>query len=504
LYLTFVFILLLAAFAAYVISPKGSKISLKWLHIPYSQQLTTHLGLDLKGGAYLEYQANLGSIAQNQRSTAMESASSSIERRIYNAGVQEPLVQTQGSDKIIVELPGITNTSQAIQIIGQTPYLEFRNQDPNPNPNQQAVVDASGNVTLNPYYGWTSTGLTGQQLKSASVQFDQSGNPQILLQFDGSGTTLFSNMTGANIGKPIAIFLDGSLLSEPTVQNAITNGQAVITGQFTVQQAKDLATNLNSGALPVPIKLISQQTVGATLGQDSIQKSVVAGMIGLLLIALFMLIYYRLPGLLAICALAIYAMLSFAVFKIGLSVTAVILVGLFFFLAIASNWVFGIFAFVSYFGLMFLGGLSPVTLTLAGIAGFILSIGMAVDANILIFERTKEELRLGKEVSQAVTDGFSRAWPSIRDSNISSLITVTILYTFGTPSIKSFAITLGVGIIISLFTAITVTKTFLRMFVGHNVLVHPWLFGVSKKVKHAPAVATEAVAVAADEGNDHA
>lgn len=481
LYLTFAFIVLLAAFAAYVVSPKGSKLSFKWAHINYEKQFVTHLGLDLKGGAYLQYQADLSTIPSDQRTNAMEAAQTSISNRLFNHGVQEPYVQVSGSDKIIVELPGITNVDDAINYIGQTPFLEFRTQDTSADAKQNATVDAKGNVTLNPYAGWKSSGLTGKQLKSAAVQFDQSGNPQVLLQFNTEGTKLFGDITKANLGKPIAIFIDGQMIDQPTVQNAITDGQAVITGQFTVDQAKALVTNLNSGALPVPIKLISQQTVGPTLGASSVQKSIIAGVLGLLLIILFMLIYYRLPGLVAIAALAVYALLSFAVFKIGLSVIAVILVGLFFFLAIASNWVFGIFAFVSYFGLMFLGGLSPVTLTLAGIAGFILSIGMAVDANILIFERTKEELRMGKGIEQAIMDGFNRAWPSIRDSNISSLITVSILYIFGTPAIKSFAETLGVGIIISLFTAITVTKTFLAMFVGHNALRHPWLFGIRRR-----------------------
>jgi preprotein translocase subunit SecD len=486
LYLTFAFIILLAAFAAYVISPAGSKISFKWAHINYEKDFTTHLGLDLKGGAYLEYQADLSTIPAASQTAAMTSAQTSISNRLFNHGVQEPYVQISGSNRIIVELPGITNVDDAINYIGQTPFLEFRTQDPNPNSAQQASIDANGNVTINPYYGWVTTGLTGQDLKSASVQFDQSGNPQVLLQFNDAGTKLFSQLTTDNIGKPIAIFLDGQLIDQPTVQNAITNGQAVITGQFTIDEAKALVNNLNSGALPVPIKLISQQTVGPTLGASSVQKSIIAGVLGLILIVLFMLIYYRLPGVLAIAALVVYGMLSFAVFKIGLSVIAVILVGLFFFLAIASNWVFGIFAFVSYFGLLFLGGLNPVTLTLAGIAGFILSIGMAVDANILIFERTKEELRMGKGIEQSISDGFNRAWPSIRDSNISSLITVSILYIFGTPSIKSFAETLGVGIIISLFTAITVTKTFLAMFIGSNVLKHPWLFGIRKS--KVPAV----------------
>jgi preprotein translocase subunit SecD len=226
--------------------------------------------------------------------------------------------------------------------------------------------------------------------------------------------------------------------------------------------------------------LISQETVGATLGKESVQKSVVAGIIGLLMIIIFMIVYYRFPGLLATFALFVYALISFAVFKIGVSFTAVVLVGLFFFLGLTINAWFGVLALLSYIILMFANALSPVTLTLAGIAGFILSIGMAVDANILIFERLKEEIRAGKEIHKAVDDGFDRAWLSIRDSNVSSLITTVILYLFGTPSIKGFAITLGIGILISMFTAITVTRTFLKAFVGNNILTHPWLFGVSK------------------------
>ena len=258
---------------------------------------------------------------------------------------------------------------------------------------------------------------------------------------------------------------------------------AIITGNFTVQDAKALATRLNSGALPVPIKLISQQNVGATLGKESVQKSVVAGLIGLLMIAIFMMVYYRFPGFLAVIALLLYAVVSFSVFKIGISFTALALVGVFFFLGLTVNSWFGILAFVSYLVLILLKGLSPVTLTLAGIAGFILSIGMAVDANILIFERLKEEIRAGKEIHKAVEDGFARAWLSIRDSNVSSLITTVILYFFGTPAIKGFALTLGIGILISMFTAITVTRTLLKLFVGNNILTHPWLFGVSKLKK---------------------
>jgi preprotein translocase subunit SecD len=481
LYFTLLFIVLLTALSAFIVAPKGSKIDLHKIKINYSKEFKAHLGLDLRGGAHLEYQGDLKDIPNEKRTEAMSAVRSAIERRIFIFGVQEPLVETAGSDRVIVELPGITNINDAIKVIGQTPFLEFK--EINEGAAQNATVDANGAVTLGADQ-WKSTGLNGKNLSSATVEFDQqSGKPQIALKFDDEGKKLFADITQRNIGKPVAIFLDGTPLSTPTVQAVITDGQAVITGQFTVAQAKELATRLNSGSLPVPIKLISQQNVGATLGHDSIQKSLLAGFIGLLLIALFMIIYYRLPGVLAVLALCVYSLLSFAIFKVGISVTAIFLVGIFFLLALTVSWWFGLLATLSYVALMMLGGLHPVTLTLAGIAGFILSIGMAVDANILIFERTKEELRLGKDVHKALNDGFSRAWPSIRDSNASSLITTAILYIFGTPSIKSFALTLGIGIIISLFTAITVTRTLTQLFLGNNLLNHPWLYGGTKKVK---------------------
>ncbi len=484
LYLTFVFILLIAAFSVFIVVPQGSKIDLRKLKINFNQEFKPHLGLDLQGGTHLEYQGNLTDIPAEKQKDAMESVRSAIERRVFLFGVQEPLVETAGNDRIIVELPGITDINQAISVIGQTPFLDFREQSDTP---QNATVDENGTVQVDPYGQWKTTGLTGRDLTSAVVEFgQQNSRPQIALQFNDEGTKLFSEITTRNLGKPVAIFLDGIPLSTPTVQSPITDGKAVITGTFSVNEAKELVSRLNSGALPVPIQLISQQNVGASLGKDSIQKSIVAGIIGMILIALFMLVYYRLPGFLALLALALYSVLVFAIFKIGISVTAVFLVGLFFVLAVTSSWLFGLVAAASYFGLMFAGNLHPVTLTLAGIAGFILSIGMAVDANILIFERTKEELRLGKDVPKALEDGFNRAWLSIRDSNASSLITTAILYAFGTPAIKSFAETLAIGIIISLFTAITVTKTFLRMFIGHNILAHPWLFGANSKNKTTP------------------
>ena len=248
------------------------------------------------------------------------------------------------------------------------------------------------------------------------------------IQFNNDGAKIFSALTQKNLQKPIAIELDGEIISAPTVQTQIDNGQAVITGKFTIQEAKKLALELNAGALPVPIKLIEQQNIGATLGTESVKKSLVAGLIGLLLVAVFMIVYYRLPGALAVVALFIYTLVTLALFK-----------------------------------------LIPVTLTLAGIAGFILSVGMAVDANILIFERVKEELNIGKSMGLAIEEGFKRAWSSIRDSNISSLITAGILYYGTTGVVRGFAVTLALGIFISLFTAITVTRTFLRLFVGTSL-----------------------------------
>lgn len=474
-------ILLIAAAAVWVDLPQGSKLDLRKIKIPYNQTFKTRLGLDLQGGSHLVYQADFKEIKQQDQADALNAIRDTIERRVNSFGVSEPLVQVTGADRIIVELPGIKDINEAISQIGQTPYLEFKVQGVQ---QQEIKPDANGTLNLDAGSGWQNTGLSGKQLKKASVDFDQgqglSSQVVVRLEFNDEGTKLFSDITTANINKPVAIFLDGQLLSAPTVQNAITNGTAIITGDFTVQQAKDLATRLNSGALPVPIKLISQQNVGATLGKESVQKSVAAGLIGLLLIAIFMIVYYRFPGFLATIALIIYAIVSFAVFKIGISFSAVAMVGIFFFLGLTVNSWFGALALFSYIVMIFLKGLSPVTLTLAGIAGFILSIGMAVDANILIFERLKEEIRAGKEIHKAVEDGFARAWLSIRDSNVSSLITTVILYIFGTPSIKGFAVTLGIGILISMFTAITVTRTFLKVFVGNNILTHPWLFGVSK------------------------
>ena len=481
LFVSFGAILLLAAAAFWITYPKGSRINLEGIKINYNQKFKIHLGLDLQGGSYLLYKADFKDIKPQDKADALNAIRDVIERRVNSFGVSEPQVAVSGQDQIIIELPGIKDINDAIKQIGQTPYLEFRTQNPNLDLEK---VKADEKLDINSV--WIPTGLSGKQLKKASIDFQGSkglNQPVISLEFNDEGKKLFSEITSANIGKPVAILLDGQVISAPIVQSAITEGSAVISGDFSVEQAKQLATRLNSGALPVPINLISQQNIGATLGKESIQKSLIAGILGLILIAIFMISYYRFPGFLAVCALLIYAAISIAIFKIGISFTAVVLVGLFFLLGITVNMWFGILSLFSYVLLIFLRGLSPVTLTLAGIAGFILSIGMAVDANILIFERLKEEIRLGKEIHKAVEDGFARAWFSIRDSNVSSLITTLILYIFGTPSIKGFALTLGIGILISMFTAITVTRTFLRLFVGNNILTYPWLFGVSNSKK---------------------
>jgi preprotein translocase subunit SecD len=372
------------------------------------------------------------------QSDALASARDVIERRVNAFGVGEPLVQVSGNNRIIAELPGVKDINEAIRLIGQTPFLEFREEtDETPS----ATPDENGQVTVSVNDIFKPTSLNGKQLERAVLEFDQTtGAPIVSLQFDDEGKQLFAELTQRMLGKRLAIFLDGEIISAPTVQSAITDGQAIITNIGTVQEAKELVTRLNSGALPVPIRLISQQNVGATLGIDSLHKSVQAALIGFILVSVFMLAYYRLPGLIAVIALCIYILISIALFK-----------------------------------------LMGITLTLAGIAGFILSIGMAVDANVLIFERMREELRKGKDLGRALDDGFARAWLSVRDSNTSSLITTFILGYFGTSIIRGFAITLSLGILVSMFTAITLSRTMLKIAVRIGFLGNTWLYGVSEK-----------------------
>lgn len=538
-------ILIITAVAVIVDIPKGPDMSFR----DFRREIKVHLGLDLRGGASLTYEADTSQVTEADRAELLEGLKDVIEQRINQFGVGEPSVRINKVGdgwRIIVELPGVTDINEAIEAIGETPLLEFRqegkppqrseeeknairalneetrkraeeilqqalggadfgalakekSEDPGSAPNGgdldffgKGVMDSAfeeaafqgevGKVipelvqssfgyhilkvtekrteneqeevrvshiflrtipeeipeTGFPFY--ENTGLNGQQLEKAQVSFDpQTGVPVVSLQFNAEGAKLFKEITEKNIGKTVAIYLDGAPISIPTVNQAIPDGQAVIEGNFTLDEAKELTRRLNAGALPVPINLVNQQNIGPTLGELAVQKSLFAGIIGLVLLIFFMIAYYRLPGLLASIALLLYAIIVLAIFK-----------------------------------------LVPVTLTLAGIAGFILSIGMAVDANILIFERLKEELREGNALNRAIEEGFRRAWLSIRDSNVSSLITCAILATFSTSLVKGFAITLAIGIVVSMFSAIIITRTFLRLCARSKLSSRLWLFGIGK------------------------
>lgn len=412
----------------------------------YSSQINAwrpfRLGLDLSGGTQLTYRANTEAIQKSDIADSMASLRDTIERRVNLFGVSEPIVQTErggtlagsSEERLIIELPGVTDTQTAIELIGQTPVLEFRMLKPG----AQMPQDISASSISQAF---ESAAITGKDLKSAELQFQggagQLTEPVVVLHFDANGASLFGDLTKKNVGRIFGIFLDGVPISTPVIREAIPDGTAVISGGFAADEAKTLARNLNYGALPVPIELISTQTVAGTLGAKAVNDGIRAGLWGVGAVALFMLFWYRLPGLLAVAALTIYVVAMLALFKI-----------------------------------------IPVTLTAAGIAAFILSIGMAVDANILIFERTKEELRSGKNAADAIREGFSRAWPSIRDSNISSIITAVILFWFGTSLIKGFALVFGLGVLISMFTAISVSRTFLlALGINSNSGFSRFLFG---------------------------
>lgn len=584
LWISFAGIIALTVLAGVVDYPKGPDLRIGNI----DRELKVHLGLDLQGGTSLLYNADVTEIPEADRANSLEGVRDVIEQRINAFGVGEPNIQTvrNGEDwRVLVELPGVTDITEAVNKIGETPLLEFkvegeppelteeelavireqndaireeaqsvlerarngedfatlatefsedtvssedggslgefsegdmvpefndvvfgsapvgevhpelvqtdfgyhvvlveeRNEAPATEDSQEnteseesaegdeASDEASDEATEettedeeteeakatatarhilfrtipeeSQFFGpsYVDTDLTGEQLERADVTFDpNTGLPTVSLAFNKEGRDLFAQLTADHLGETIAIYLDGVIISAPVVQSEILNGEAVISGDFTLEETKELAQRLNAGALPVPIELISQNNVGPTLGQESIQRSLFAGAIGLLALALFMIVYYRLPGLLAVAALAIYFAVLLAVYKL---------------------W--------------------PVTLTLSGIAGTILSIGIAVDANVLIFERTREELRSGKSVPKSVEDGFTRAWSSIRDSNVSSLITCLILYWFGSSLIRGFAITLAIGIVLSMFSAITITRTFMRLAKTQN----PWWYGIKRPKK---------------------
>ena len=469
---------------AKTIAQKTNKIVV----LPLVKELPFSLGLDLQGGTHLVYQADVKNIPEVDRAGALEAARDVIERRVNAFGVSEPIVQVNqginGEYRIIAELAGIKDVNEAIKLIGETPILEFKEQDTTV---KQITQGTSSSSTAEVVQDWKNTELTGKYLKRATLQFNPNdGSPEVSLEFNTEGSKMFEDITGRNIGKPVAIFLDGYPISVPTVNDKITGGAAVISGRFNVDEAKLLVKRLNSGALPVPISLISQKTVEASLGSKSVDNSLKAGLIGLLLVSLFMIIYYRLPGLLSVISLLVYGLTVLAIFKalpIWLALVLVItMIGLIFYtfseLKIFNGTLAVLFVIIGV--LLFFYAQQAVTLSLSGVAGFILSIGIAVDANILIFARTREELKLGKSVSQAVDSGFKRAWPSIRDGNVSTIITCLILMFFGTSSVKGFGTTLFIGIAVSLFSAIVITHTLFVLILGEWLEKRTWLLGVRK------------------------
>lgn len=424
--------------------PKGAGINIPQLGF---ERGGFKLGLDLVGGTHLLLQADMSRVDPADQANALDGLIRVIERRINAYGVSEPIIQAQGDDRVIVELPGVRDVEEAISLIGETAQMDFR---------EQVTDSATGQLTWVVAKATGSDGqekeLTGQFFQRADVTFDQTtGLPEISFQFDSEGARLFEQITQRNLYKPVGIFLDGQPISTPTVQ-AVISDRGVIEGQFTLDEARNLAIQMNAGALPVPVEVVEQRDVDATLGSDSVTKSIMAGQIGLLAVIVFMIVFYRLPGVLSALALGIYAILALAAFK-----------------------------------------LIPVTLTLAGIAGFILSIGMAVDANVLIFERTREEMRSGRTLGAAIETGFDRAWTSIRDSNFSTLITCAILFwfgsNFGASIVMGFALTLGIGVLISMFSAIFVTRNFLRMLLSTGLTTSSWLFGLERR-SAPPAVQT--------------
>lgn len=495
------------------------------MRLPAAWQRPFRLGLDLQGGVQLVYSADVDNVPEADQGDALEGARDVIERRVNIFGVSEPVVQTAKSGnewRVIVELPGVTDVNAAVNLIAETPRLEFKIINPNPTTTapviNEAEVKAQAEAVLKQALGpgadftalakehsddssgdaggelgwakrgmfvpefeaacfdqgqvgrvhpelvqtrfgfhviqplerrgsgdglearcrhilfstaapspadeWMNTGLNGAHLKRATVAFDPTtSEPQVSLQFNPEGADLFSQITQRSIGQPVGIFLDGSLISSPVVREAITTGSAVISGNFTVAEAKQLRERLNAGALPVPITIISQQTIGPTLGQAAVQKSLYAGVLGVLLIVGYLLVMYRWPGVLASLTLVVYGLTVLTLFK-----------------------------------------LIPVTLTLAGISGFIFSLGIAVDANILVFERLKEELRAGNLLERAIALSYRRAWPSIRDSNLSTLLTCLVLLGFSTSIVKGFALTLALGILVNLVTTMVASRLLLSVF----------------------------------------
>jgi len=406
------------------------------------------LGLDLSGGSHLVYEADVSGVDQQEVPELMGVLRDVIERRVNVFGVSEPIVQVETSSfvteetahRLVVELPGVSDVDEAVAEIGRTPLLEFRLIDEEALDAQQSaeeLTESATGTTDIPAEGDTEnesgggsdpyidTGLTGRFLERADLAFGQgqgslSNEPIVNIEFNDEGAELFAQITRENVGEQLAIFLDGEMVSSPVINETITGGRAVISGDFTPDEARDLVQNLNFGALPLPIELESTQTIGASLGEEILDRGITAGVIGFVLVIGFMVLWYRLPGVVAGLALISYVLMMLALFK-----------------------------------------LISVTLTAAGLAGFILSLGMAVDANVLVFERMKEEYKNGRSSLDAAHTGFSRAWTAIRDGNITSLLSAAILFWFGTSIVKGFALVFGLGVIVSMLSALLLTRTLL-------------------------------------------
>mgnify|MGYP001210958287 FL=1 len=439
-----IFLFLLLSVSLWIASPY-SELNIKVFGRNIDWSVEVRQGLDLQGGLQVLLEADT---TENEEISmdAMAATRSIVEQRVNGLGVTEPVVQSQGTNRISVELPGIDNPEEAVALLKETGLLEFVDLGNSPLPPGTSVLtdkntgemanvnvlaeraDAGEEIELGDVI--FETIMTGADLRSANVGRDQVTSAfQINFTLTEDGTDVFGEHTANHIGSHMAIVLDGKVISSPVIRDAIPSGSGVISGDFDSESANKLALQLRYGALPVPLSVVNSRTIGPTLGQDSVRLSLLAGLIGFTTVALFMVLYYRLPGVVAVLALAMYAAITFSLFK-----------------------------------------LIPVTLTLPGIAGFVLSVGVAVDANILIFERMKEELRDGRSIEFALKSGFLRAWPSIRDSNISTIITCTILFwfgsTFGASIVKGFALTLAIGVGVSMFTAIVATRNLLYVFLG--------------------------------------
>lgn len=428
-----IFIIILFLASLFVALPRHIKIQNLELNLPginwnigqysFLRDLEPKLGLDIKGGSRIVFEADMNRVEASDRDNALSSAKETVERRVNLFGVSEPVVQTSKvgeSYRIVADLPGVTDVTEAVNLIGQTAQLYFAEL-------KEEKLPGEATPSAQPVL----TDLTGADLAKAQVEFDpNTGKPVVGLIFNESGAKKFEEITARNIGKPVAILIDNQVVSAPNVNEKITGGRAVITGQFTIEEVRQIVTLLNSGALPVPLNIIEQRTIGPSLGQEAMQKSVFAGLIGIMAVALFMILYYGRLGIIATLALVMYGVFALALFK-----------------------------------------LIPIVLTLPGVAGFLLSIGMAVDSNILTFERYKEEIARGLGVRDALEAGFGRAWDSIRDANIATLLTSFILFNplnweflHTSGPVRGFAATLALGVLLSLFTGVVVTRTLLRTF----------------------------------------